>query len=218
MVTEFLAGAKMLVDVALFDVAGPIISGHVKTTNLPWVLDEKTLAHDLDLKAAHMMNDLEVVARAVPALGSQDANTINRGEAFSSGPIAIIAPGTSLGESFLTWNGSQYLAHGSEGGHSDFARTDEHQIRLLHYLLPSFGHVGVERVCSGIGVAIFANFRAMKKTYGTAANRRAHCTCQRSHENHCRGSFRSETRRASYAWQLSSCLFQYWQARLAIPH
>jgi glucokinase len=30
--------------------------------------------------------------------------------------------------------------------------TDERQIRLLHYLLPGFGQVGVERVCSGIGV------------------------------------------------------------------
>lgn len=59
---------------------------------------------------------------------------------------------TGLGESFLTWDGSQYLAHSSEGGHSDFAHTDERQIRLPHYLLPRFGHVGLERVCSGIGV------------------------------------------------------------------
>jgi glucokinase len=57
-----------------------------------------------------------------------------------------------LGESFLTWDGSQYQAHGSEGGHSDFAPTDERQIHLLEYLLQRFDHVGVERVCSGIGV------------------------------------------------------------------
>src|SRR5262249_1806713 len=56
------------------------------------------------------------------------------------------------GESFLTWDGTRYVAHGSEGGHSDFSPTDERQIRLLQYLLPRFGHVGVERVCSGIGV------------------------------------------------------------------
>lgn len=68
------------------------------------------------------------------------------------GPIATVAPGTGLGESFLTWNGSQYVAHSSEGGHADFAPTDERQIRLLHYVLPRFGHVRVERVCSGIGV------------------------------------------------------------------
>ncbi len=152
MVLEFLGQVKMSVDVASFDVAGPVINGHVKTTNLPWVMDENTLAKDLNLKAAHLLNDLEAVARAVPALRGEDVVTINKGEPVANGPIAIIAPGTGLGESFLTWNGSQYIAHGSEGGHSDFAPTDERQIRLLTYLLPRFGHVGVERVCSGIGV------------------------------------------------------------------
>jgi len=151
-VTEFLSQVKMSVDVASFDVAGPVIDGHVKTTNLPWALNEGTLASDLNLKAAHLMNDLEAVARAVPALRAEDVITINKGEPIANGPIAVIAPGTGLGESFLTWDGSQYVAHGSEGGHSDFAPTDELQIRLLHYLLPRFGHVGVERVCSGIGV------------------------------------------------------------------
>lgn len=152
MVTEFLGQAKMSVDVASFDVAGPVINGHVKTTNLPWVMDESTLAKDLNLKAAHLMNDLEAVARAVPALRAEDVVTINKGEAVANGTIAIIAPGTGLGESFLTWDGSEYVAHGSEGGHADFAPTDERQVRLLQYLLPRFGHVGVERVCSGIGI------------------------------------------------------------------
>ena len=152
MVTEFLGQVKMSVDVASFDVAGPIINGHVKTTNLPWLMDEGTLAKDLNLKAVHLMNDLEAVARAVPALRAEDTVTINKGEPVENGTIAIIAPGTGLGESFLTWDGSRYVAHGSEGGHSDFAPTDERQIRLLQYLLPRLGHVGVERVCSGIGV------------------------------------------------------------------
>src|SRR5882757_2749589 len=152
MVTEFLGQVKMSVDVASFDVAGPVINGHVKTTNLPWVMDEISLAADLNLKAAHLMNDLEAVARAVPALRAEDMVTVNKGEPVANGPIAIVAPGTGLGESFLTWDGSQYIAHGSEGGHSDFAPTDERQIRLLRYLLPRLGHVGVERVCSGIGV------------------------------------------------------------------
>src|SRR5882672_8413457 len=152
MVKEFLAKVKMSVDVASFDVAGPVINGHVKTTNLPWVMDETTMAKGLNLKAAHLMNDLEAVARAVPALREEDMLTLNQGEPVPRGPIAVIAPGTGLGESFLTWNGSQYVAHGSEGGHSDFAPTDERQIRLLQYLLPRLGHVGAERVCSGIGV------------------------------------------------------------------
>jgi glucokinase len=152
MVKQFLSQVKMSVDVASFDVAGPVINGHVKTTNLPWVLDESALANDLNLKAAHLMNDLEAVARAVPTLRSGDMITINKGEPVAKGAIAVIAPGTGLGESFLTWDGSEYVAHSSEGGHTDFAPTDERQIRLLQYLLPRFGQLEVERVCSGIGV------------------------------------------------------------------
>src|SRR5215468_2768080 len=133
-VAEFLGRTKMPVDVAAFDVAGPVINGHVKTTNLPWVMDEGSLAKDLNLKAVHLINDLEAVARAVPALRPEDVVTINKGEPVTNAPIAIIAPGTGLGESFLSWDGSQYVAHGSEGGHSDFAPTDALQIRLLQYL------------------------------------------------------------------------------------
>ena len=150
-VAEFLVQAKVSVDVASFDVAGPVINGHVKATNLPWTMDERSLASDLNLKSAHLMNDLEAVARAVPVLRSADLITINQGQPVPRGPIAVIAPGTGLGESFLTWDGTGYQAHSSEGGHSDFAPTDERQIRLLRHLLKSFDHVGVERVCSGIG-------------------------------------------------------------------
>src|SRR5215469_2328834 len=152
MVKEFLSRVKMSVDVASFDVAGPVINGRAKVTNLPWVMDEESLARDLKLDAVHLMNDLEAVARSVPVLRPEDLITINNGEPVVNGPIAIIAPGTGLGESFLTWDGSQYVAHSSEGGHADFAATDERQIRLLRFLLPRWGHVGVERVCSGIGV------------------------------------------------------------------
>jgi glucokinase len=152
MVKEFLGRVKISVDIASFDVAGPVIDGRAKVTNLPWVMDEDSLARDLNLDAVHLMNDLEAVARSVPVLRPEDLITINDGEPVANGPIAIIAPGTGLGESFLTWDGSEYVAHSSEGGHSDFAPTDERQIRMLRFLLPRWGHVGVERVCSGIGV------------------------------------------------------------------
>src|ERR1700751_5447985 len=152
MVSEVLAQLKIPVDVASFDVAGPVINGRAQVTNLSSVMDEDSLASDLRLRTVHLMNDLEAVARAVPVLRTSDLITINEGAAVANGPIAIIAPGTGLGESFLTWNGSQYVAHSSEGGHSDFAPTDERQTRLLNFLRPRWGHVSVERVCSGIGI------------------------------------------------------------------
>jgi glucokinase len=151
-VAEFLGRIGVSADVGSFAVAGPVVAGHVKTTNLPWEMDEDALAGMLHLDAVRLINDLEAVARSVPVLQSDDRVTLNAGVPVATGPIGVIAPGTGLGESFLTWNGSQYVAHSSEGGHSDFAPTDERQIGLLRYLLRRFDHVGVERVCSGIGV------------------------------------------------------------------
>jgi glucokinase len=152
LVTEFLEKVKMPVERACFDVAGPVINGRVKLTNLPWVIDESSLTKGLKLRSVHLMNDLDAVACAIPILRSGDTKTLNLGHPVPKGPIGIVAPGTGLGESFLTWNGSRYVVHSSEGGHADFAPTDERQIGLLKYLLERFDHVSVEHVCSGIGI------------------------------------------------------------------
>jgi glucokinase len=152
LVTEFVAKVKIPVERACFDVAGPVIDGRVKITNLPWVMDEASLAKDLNLKSVRLMNDLEAVAKAIPVLRPSDVTTLNAGQPVPNGAIGVVAPGTGLGKAFLTWDGSKYVAHSSEGGHCDFAPTDERQIGLLRYMLQRFDHVGVERVCSGIGI------------------------------------------------------------------
>ena len=153
-VKEFSTKVQKPIDRACFAVAGPVIGGRVKTTNLPWVIEETSLAQELNinLKSVHLINDLEAIARAVPILRPSDIQTINPGEPVSKGAIAVIAPGTGLGESFLTWDTSGYVAHSSEGGHSDFAPTDMRQVRLLEYMFKKSDHVSFEHVCSGIGI------------------------------------------------------------------
>jgi len=107
-VKEFLAKVSKPVDRACFAVAGPVIGGRVKTTNLPWRIEDISLARELNLnlKSVFLINDLEAIARAVPILRPSDVVTINSGEGVPRGAIAVIAPGTGLGESFLTWDGS----------------------------------------------------------------------------------------------------------------
>jgi len=149
---EFLTNAPMPVDRACFAVAGPVIAGRAKTTNLPWVMDEVSLAKELNLRSVHLMNDLEAIAEAIPILRESDVRTLNAGRLVPGGAIGVVAPGTGLGESFLTWDGSRYVAHSSEGGHADYAPTEERQIGLLRHMLKRFDHVSVEHVCSGIGI------------------------------------------------------------------
>jgi glucokinase len=149
---EFLSKVKLPIDRACFAVAGPVIQGRAKITNLPWVMDEKEMARELSLSSVHLMNDLEAIAYAVPKLRTSDVQTLNSGEPIPQGTIAVIAPGTGLGEAFLTWDRTRYIAYGSEGGHASFAPTDKIQIGLLEYMLGHHDHVSFEQVCSGIGI------------------------------------------------------------------
>jgi glucokinase len=149
---QFLAKTGLRVDSACFGVAGPLIAGRVKTTNLPWIVDEAVIAKELRIGSVHLLNDLEAIAFAVPELRSQDLETLSSGKPVERANIGVIAPGTGLGEAFLTWEDGKYRAHGSEGGHSDFAPTDDIQIRLLKFMRVRFDHVSYERVCSGVGI------------------------------------------------------------------
>ncbi len=153
-VEQFLSDVKLPepIERATFGVAGPVVNRRATATNLPWIIEESRLEHALHIPTVRLLNDLEAIANAVPLLGPADVSTLNQGSAVPHGAIAVIAPGTGLGEAFLTWDGSRYQAHTSEGGHVDFAPTNEVEIELLRYLLPRYKHISFERVCSGMGI------------------------------------------------------------------
>jgi glucokinase len=149
---EFLAQTGLPVRYACLGVAGPVVDGRATGTNLPWVMDERSLAAALHLDAVKLINDLEAIAYAVPFLEPADVRTLNAGQPAPHGAKAVIAPGTGLGEAFLIWDGSRYRAQPSEGGHADFAPNSPLQLELLRHLQQRFGHVSNERVCSGKGL------------------------------------------------------------------
>jgi len=151
-VREFLGHGRRPVERAIFGVAGPVRLGRATTTNLPWVMDEAQLQAALGIPDVSLLNDLGAIAHAVPFLKPVDLHTLNAGQPEPGGAIAVIAPGTGLGEAYLTWDGARYQPHASEGGHTDFAPTDLLQVELLRYLLGRFDHVSYERFCSGRGI------------------------------------------------------------------
>jgi glucokinase len=152
LVGEFLSQVNCEISRASFGVAGPVVAGWAKITNLPWEMSEEHLEEALGFPF-RLLNDLEAVAYAVPFLESDDLHTLNEGKPNPGGSIAVIAPGTGLGEAYLTWDGSRYRAYASEGGHADFAPNNSLEVDLLRYLQERFGHVSYERVCSGQGIA-----------------------------------------------------------------
>ena len=152
LVRTFLARFSFSVDRACFGVAGPVIAGKATITNLPWQMSEQHMQNDLLISSVNLLNDLDAMAHAVPFLEASDLLTLNTGTTVAHGPVALIAPGTGLGEAFLTWDNGHYEAHPSEGGHTDFGPQNALEMEMLRFLLDRFEHVSYEHVCSGVGI------------------------------------------------------------------
>ena len=152
LVQDFLSQVTVPIERAVFGVAGPVMDGKAKITNLPWLMEEEGLQQELRIPIVHLLNDLVAMANAVPLLEPSDLLTLNVGKHTPNGTLAVVAPGTGLGEAFLTWDGTRYNTYPSEGGHADFAPTNAFEIGLLAYMLEHMGHVSYEHVCSGIGI------------------------------------------------------------------
>ena len=164
-VSEFLQGKDVAVQRASFGVSGPVVNGRAQITNLPWLVDSASLSAQLGGAEIGLFNDLQAIGNSIPHLNDSDVETLNTGRQIEHGVIAVVAPGTGLGEAFLVWNGTEYVSMPSEGGHASFAPNGPLQLELLRYLQPRFGHVSFERVCSGSGLP---NLYAFLKDTGRA--------------------------------------------------
>src|SRR5579871_7046605 len=72
LVHEFLSGVPYPVDRASFGVAGPVMGGEARITNLPWVIRAQRLGEELRIGQVALLNDLEAIAHAVPFLRAED--------------------------------------------------------------------------------------------------------------------------------------------------
>lgn len=157
-IADFLASTDLRIDRACFGVAGPVVEQQSRITNLPWVITAKRLQSTLGIGSVALLNDLQAIAYAVPHLQPDEVHTLHKGNPLPGGNIAVIAPGTGLGEAYLTWDGNRYHAYPSEGGHGDFAPTSAIEIELLRYLMERLDHVSYERLASGSGFPNIYNF------------------------------------------------------------
>jgi glucokinase len=154
---KFLNSKDIRLARACIGVAGPVVEGKSRITNLPWLIDGGGLAAVIGAPV-HLVNDMDAIAHAVAHIDPSDLATLLPGSPVEQGARAIIAPGTGLGEGFLVWAEGRYQPYGTEGGHTDFAPRDKQQMSLLAYLQDRFDHVSYERVCSGMGLVNIFRF------------------------------------------------------------
>jgi len=140
-------------------IAGPVINGVCRTTNLPWIIDTKELQEVFKTKKVKLLNDLEATAYGMLYLNEEEFININPSAKETHANRAVIAAGTGLGEAILFYDGENYHPIGSEGGHCDFAALNSLQDELLVWMRKRHkDHVSIERLVSGIGIYTIYEF------------------------------------------------------------
>jgi glucokinase len=140
------------IEAAAFGVAGPVLGATAQLTNVPWRVDARRLAETLDIARVSLLNDLQAMAYAVPALQVEELHVLQEGVAPAGGNMALIAAGTGLGEAFLHFVDGRFIPSPSEGGHADFAARTERDITVLRALVQRYRRASVEHVVSGPGL------------------------------------------------------------------
>ncbi len=159
-IDEFLAKIPdTKITTVCFGIAGPIIDGRCRTTNLPWEIVTTDLKKLLKINSVYLLNDLEATAYGMLYLHNDEFIDLNPNAETKKGNCAVIAAGTGLGEAMLYFDGLSYHPIGSEGGHSDFAPQTPQQDALLLWLREYYPlHVSYERLLSGPGIANIYDF------------------------------------------------------------
>jgi len=119
LITRFLEAHPQSVSAASFGIAGPVIDGRCKATNLPWEVSEAEIEKNFNWDKVRLINDLAATALAVPLLHGSELSTLNVMRA-ERGNIGIVAPGTGLGVSLLVVTDGKSYPIASEGGSCRF--------------------------------------------------------------------------------------------------
>ena len=139
------------VNLAAVAVAGPVADGRAVMTNRDWTIDAASIAEALGIERVRLVNDFEAQALSLPCLTESDLSPIGAGFAPDAlAPKVVLGPGTGCGEA----------------GHMTLAAANETEAMLLAELRQEFGHVSVERLVSGSGLALL--YRALSGDRSTA--------------------------------------------------
>ncbi|MGE0151253.1 MAG: glucokinase [Reyranellaceae bacterium] len=157
-VARFLAGQEKPA-VACFGVAGLVDGGRCHLTNRNWTIAEQALAIQIGAPAL-LVNDVAAAAIGVAHLDEDGYVVLQPGSrSWGRGNIAVVAPGTGLGQAAAIWDGARHHPLATEAGHADFAPVLPIELELSNWLRARYGgHASIERVLSGPAMADIARF------------------------------------------------------------
>jgi glucokinase len=165
MIEAFLAAAgTRRVEAAALGVAGVVTRHIARMTNVPWVVDARSVAERFSIRHVSLLNDLEAMAYSVPVLEPDELAVLQDGAADPEGNAAVVAAGTGLGEALLHNIDGRFVPSPTEGGHTDFAPRTPREVAFFQELVRWYGRAEYEHVLSGPGIANLARFTHAGRT------------------------------------------------------
>ncbi|MFT5543898.1 MAG: glucokinase [Glaciecola sp.] len=133
-------------------IACPVNHDLVTMTNHTWAFSKVALKNELALDNLFVINDFSAVAYSLPTLAKEQVIQVGPGSPIEKGNIAVFGPGTGLGVEHLAWTSNGWQTLDGEGGHVDFAPTNEQDIIVWRYINDKLGRVAAEELLSGRGI------------------------------------------------------------------
>ncbi len=145
---------------ASLGIAGPVDGQRCVATNLPWIVDARAIARRFRFEHVALHNDMIALAHGCLAAGRADRTLIHgaRAPSLKKGVVAVVAPGTGLGECYLVPAEGRVVAMPTEGGHADFAPRSDEEAALAAFARKTFGRVSSERILCGDGLGLVHRF------------------------------------------------------------
>jgi len=139
-------------DFSVAAVAGPVVDGSIKFTNLDWLVTETELARHTGARKTRLINDLASIAYSLPHLTDEDARTIGPVKTAKPGPLSVMGAGTGFGASVLIDGPHGPYCLSTESGHPSWAPVNDFEREIHRFLSRKHGRVTIEMVLSGPGL------------------------------------------------------------------
>jgi glucokinase len=139
---------------AALALANPVDGDYVRMTNRPWAFSTDEVRRELGLSTLLIVNDFTALAMAIPGLKPEHLMQVGPGKPVPHAVLGVLGPGTGLGVSGGIPTVDGFVTLGSEGGHVNFAPSDEREFAILQAAWREWTHVSNERLISGPGMEI----------------------------------------------------------------
>lgn len=134
-------------------VAGPVRDGRASMTNLPWTLDEATLAAATGARDAVLVNDLEAQGHGLDVLAAGSVRHLfGPAPGTRPGDRLVIGIGTGFNTATVVAGPDGPIVKAAEAGHARLPVLDARGLSLASFVARAHGFPAIEDVLSGRGL------------------------------------------------------------------